>query len=122
MVPISSKQAFMVPAASAAKEKPPRPAGTTSENASKKVRFCNPGSVQGDSMESLKKMPSVRTTGDGPYGRRIEGILYKYVKDEVWIVCVCHGRFFSPAGFVKHAGGRDVENPMRRITVCPGSF
>ncbi|XP_050224844.1 ninja-family protein 2-like isoform X2 [Mercurialis annua] len=70
-------------------------------------------------MEVMKEMPSVTTTGDGPYGRKIEGFLYKYKQGEVGIVCVCHGRFLSPAEFVRHAGGYDVANPMRRITVCP---
>ncbi|KAF8107309.1 hypothetical protein N665_0124s0100, partial [Sinapis alba] len=58
----------------------------------------------------IEDMPCVSTTGDGPNGRKIDGFLYRYRKgDEVRIVCVCHGSFLSPAEFVKHAGGRDVE-------------
>ncbi|KAF8021394.1 hypothetical protein BT93_G1741 [Corymbia citriodora subsp. variegata] len=63
-------------------------------------------------------MPWVFTRGDGPDGKRIEGILYKYGKgEEVRIVCVCHGNFLSPAEFVKHAGGGDVANPRRHIFI-----
>ncbi|CAL0318191.1 unnamed protein product [Lupinus luteus] len=69
---------------------------------------------------SLENMPCVFTKGNGPNGRRIEGILYKYGKgEEVTIMCVCHGRFLSPAEFVKHAGGGDVANPHRHIVINP---
>jgi hypothetical protein len=37
----------------------------------------------------------------------------------VSIMCVCHGKFHSPAEFVKHAGGGDVSNPLRHIVVNP---
>lgn len=70
-------------------------------------------------MEVMKNMPSVSTIGDGPNGRRIEGVLYQYLKGQVSIVCVCHGSFLTPAEFVKHAGGKEVDNPMRRISVWP---
>nr|XP_043624733.1 ninja-family protein AFP3-like [Erigeron canadensis] len=67
-------------------------------------------------------MPCVFTQGDGPGGRRIEGILYKYGKgEEVKIMCVCHGSFLTPAEFVKHAGGTDVDNPLKHIVVNPNS-
>ncbi|GKV08852.1 hypothetical protein SLEP1_g20423 [Rubroshorea leprosula] len=68
----------------------------------------------------LEDMPCVSTTGDGPDGKRIEGFLYRYGKgEEVRIVCVCHGSFLSPAEFVKHAGGGDVEHPLKHIVVNP---
>ncbi|KAI4302172.1 hypothetical protein MLD38_037954 [Melastoma candidum] len=64
------------------------------------------------------KMPCVFTKGDGPDGIKVDGILYKYGKgEEVRIMCVCHGKFLSPAEFVKHAGGGDVANPHRRIFI-----
>ncbi|CAM8965092.1 unnamed protein product [Rhodiola kirilowii] len=75
--------------------------------------------------ESLVKnpmldMPCVSTQGDGPDGKRIEGLLYRYNKsEEVRIVCVCHGKFMSPAEFVKHAGGTDFEQPLKHIVVTP---
>jgi Tify domain binding domain len=66
----------------------------------------------------LQGMPCVSTKGEGQNGKRIEGFLYKYKKgDEVRIVCVCHGRFLTPAEFVRHAGGGDVAHPLRHIVV-----
>ncbi|KAK9726588.1 hypothetical protein RND81_05G225100 [Saponaria officinalis] len=67
----------------------------------------------------LPQMPCVSATGNGPDGKTINGFLYKYSKTEVSIVCVCHGTSFSPAGFVEHAGGVDVEHPLRHIRVVP---
>ncbi|WCJ25581.1 Ninja-family protein AFP3 [Euphorbia peplus] len=68
----------------------------------------------------LEDMPCVSTKGDGLNGRRIEGFLYRYKKgEEVKIVCVCHGSFLTPAEFVKHAGGGDVEHPLKHIVVNP---
>ncbi|KAK8963923.1 Ninja-family protein AFP3 [Platanthera guangdongensis] len=70
----------------------------------------------------MEEMPCVSTKGDGPNGTRIEGFLYKYKKgEEVRIVCVCHGRFLTPAEFIRHAGGGDVEHPLRHIVVNPPS-
>ncbi|KAK4360712.1 hypothetical protein RND71_019664 [Anisodus tanguticus] len=68
----------------------------------------------------MLNMPCVSTRGDGPNGKKIEGFLYGYKKgEEVKIVCVCHGSFLSPAEFVKHAGGGDVEHPLRHIVIDP---
>ncbi|GAB4840128.1 hypothetical protein Ancab_020889 [Ancistrocladus abbreviatus] len=76
----------------------------------------------GTSSNSLEDMPSVFTIGDGPSGRKVDGILYRYGKgEEVRIMCICHGNFFSAAEFVKHAGGHDVEHPLRHIVVNPSS-
>lgn len=73
-------------------------------------------------MNSLENMPCVFTKGDGPNGRTIEGILYRYGKgEEVRIMCVCHGSFHSPAEFVKHAGGSEVAQPLKHIVVNPNS-
>ncbi|XVE91622.1 hypothetical protein REPUB_Repub01dG0026100 [Reevesia pubescens] len=75
----------------------------------------NKGKERGNAMED---MPCVFTKGEGPNGKKIEGILYKYGKgEEVRIMCVCHGNFLSPAEFVKHAGGGDVDHPLRHIVV-----
>ncbi|KAF2312866.1 hypothetical protein GH714_040921 [Hevea brasiliensis] len=97
--------------------KPVKDAETKLENPSKKIKLENNG-FQDNGMDVMKQMPSVTTTGDGPDGKKIEGFLYKYRKGTVSIVCVCHGSFLSPAEFVKHAGGKDVPNPMKHITVC----
>ncbi|KAG8366959.1 hypothetical protein BUALT_Bualt16G0022500 [Buddleja alternifolia] len=69
---------------------------------------------------ALLDMPFVSTKGYGPNHRRIEGFLYRYKMGEaVKIVCVCHGLFLTPAEFVKHGGGGDVENPLKHIVVTP---
>ncbi|KAI7747470.1 hypothetical protein M8C21_030743 [Ambrosia artemisiifolia] len=70
----------------------------------------------------LDRMPCVSTTGNGPNGKTVSGFLYRYTKQEVSIVCVCHGHSFSPAGFVEHAGGVDVANPLKHITIFPAAF
>lgn len=68
----------------------------------------------------LLDMPYVTTRVDGPNTPKIEGFLYRYRKGEdVKIVCVCHGLFLSPAEFVKHGGGGDVEQPLKHIVVNP---
>ncbi|KAH0457834.1 hypothetical protein IEQ34_013149 [Dendrobium chrysotoxum] len=70
----------------------------------------------------MEEMPCVSTKGDGPNGKRIEGFLYRYKKGEdVSIVCVCHGSFLTPAEFIKHAGGGDVDHPLRHIVVNPST-
>ena len=70
----------------------------------------------------LPQMPYVSTTGNGPNGKTVNGFLYRYTKSEVSIVCVCHGSTFSPAEFVQHAGGTDISQPLRHITVIPSPF
>ncbi|KAK7411332.1 hypothetical protein VNO78_02765 [Psophocarpus tetragonolobus] len=105
-----------------AKETSPRSADTKLENPAKKHKLGNYCSLKGDVMEILRQMPSVATKGDGPNGKRIEGFLYKYRSGQVCIVCVCHGNFLTPAEFVMHAGGREVANPMKHITVFSNPF
>nr|XP_010910990.2 uncharacterized protein LOC105036973 [Elaeis guineensis] len=68
---------------------------------------------------SLPRMPFVSTTGNGPNGKTVTGFLYRYTKAEVRIVCVCHGSSFSPAEFVRHAGGTNISQPLRQIVVVP---
>ncbi|KAL1194473.1 Ninja-family protein AFP3 [Cardamine amara subsp. amara] len=71
----------------------------------------------------MEDMPGVSTIGHGPNGRKVNGFLCRYKKGkEVQIVCVCHGNFFSPAEFVKHAGGGDVTHPLKHIVVNPSPF
>lgn len=73
----------------------------------------------GNGKRAAADMPYVSTR----YGRRINGFLYRYnAAEEVKIVCVCHGHFLSPAEFVRHGGGGEVENPLRHIVVNPSSF
>uniref|UniRef100_A0A1J3K2L2 Ninja-family protein n=1 Tax=Noccaea caerulescens TaxID=107243 RepID=A0A1J3K2L2_NOCCA len=75
----------------------------------------------------IEDMPCVSTRDVGADGKRVEGFLYWYGgnKEEVKIVCVCHGSFLSPAEFVRHGGGivsNDggggvMINPLRHIVV-----
>ncbi|CAI9107380.1 OLC1v1006718C1 [Oldenlandia corymbosa var. corymbosa] len=76
----------------------------------------------GHRMPPLPQMPCVSTTGNGPNGKTVTGFLYRYTKNEVSIVCVCHGSSFTPAEFVEHAGGTDVTNPLRHITMVASPF
>ncbi|KDO65985.1 hypothetical protein CISIN_1g011821mg [Citrus sinensis] len=78
--------------------------------------------TQSQNTPSLPHMPCVSTTGNGPNGKTINGFLYRYTKTEVSIVCVCHGTSFSPAEFVLHAGGTDVSQPLKHITVIPSAI
>ncbi|OIT21220.1 ninja-family protein afp2, partial [Nicotiana attenuata] len=80
----------------------------------KKAKYCdNNGVILMDANYLLKTMPRVTTSIDG---KQTEGILYNFGKDKrVSIVCLCHGMFFTPAEFVKHNGGNEVDNPMKYI-------
>ncbi|KAF9663820.1 hypothetical protein SADUNF_Sadunf17G0091700 [Salix dunnii] len=105
-------------------EKSSCPAGVAMEkNGSNKLTVTENGTKE-VMRDVLEDMPYVSTNGDGPNGKRIEGFLYQYRKgEEVRIVCVCHGSFFSPAEFVRHAGGGgDVEQPLKHIVVHPSLF
>lgn len=95
---------------------------TKLESPAKKFKHMNPYLIKGDAMNILRRMPSVTTTGDGPKGKRTEGLLYEYKGGQVSIVCVCHGTFLSPAEFVMHAGGNKVADPMKHITLSSDSF
>ncbi|KAK8604583.1 hypothetical protein V6N13_099519 [Hibiscus sabdariffa] len=92
-----------------------------SKNPTKKAKLFN-GGIQDGGMTLKKTMPRVTTTGSGPGERKIEGILYRCTPEQVIIVCVCHAMFLSPKEFVKHAGGKDVANPMRHIHIDPTSY
>ncbi|KAL6529299.1 hypothetical protein OROGR_014922 [Orobanche gracilis] len=87
------------------------------------TRFEVPGNRGRDiNINALEDMPCVFTKGDGPNGRRVDGILYKFARgEEVRIMCVCHGTFHSPTEFVRHAGGTGVDNPLKHIVVNPNA-
>ncbi|XP_071731016.1 ninja-family protein AFP3-like [Rutidosis leptorrhynchoides] len=84
---------------------------------------CNPKIKSNVQCAIDQTMPCVTTKDEGPDGKRIQGFLYRYGKgEEVRIVCVCHGNFLTPAEFVKHGGGGDVEHPLRHIVVTNSLF
>ncbi|XP_020596088.1 ninja-family protein 1-like [Phalaenopsis equestris] len=67
---------------------------------------------------SPKKRALVSTRG--AEGEKIDGYLYECSDNRgVRILCECHRRFFSPSGFVRHAGGPETLHPLRQITVVP---
>ncbi|TKY55021.1 Ninja-family protein AFP3 [Spatholobus suberectus] len=97
------------------------PSETMIERPAKKLKHVNPYH-KSDAMGIVRQVPGVTTTGDGTTGKRIEGLLYKCKRGQVCIVCVCHGSFLSPTEFVMHAGGKEVADPVKHITVCSDSF
>lgn len=52
---------------------------------------------------SYPDLPWVSTTGTGPNGRTISGVTYNFGKNEVKIVCACHGTHMTPEEFTRHA-------------------
>ncbi|XP_031268204.1 ninja-family protein AFP1-like [Pistacia vera] len=109
-----SSQELVGPSGTNTDENAGRSSMTQKENPPKKLESASSG------IKAYEDMPSVFTKGSGPNGRRIDGILYKYGKgEEVRIMCVCHGSFLSPAEFVKHSGGGDVDHPLRHIVINP---
>ncbi|KAG5621534.1 hypothetical protein H5410_006752 [Solanum commersonii] len=57
----------------------------------------------------LNHMTIVFTRGEGQNEKKTEGLLYSYKKkDEVEIVCLCHGGLLNAVEFVEHAGGGHV--------------
>eukprot|EP00246_Nothoceros_aenigmaticus_P011444 TRINITY_DN3113_c0_g1_i1.p1 TRINITY_DN3113_c0_g1~~TRINITY_DN3113_c0_g1_i1.p1 ORF type:complete len:236 (+),score=26.88 TRINITY_DN3113_c0_g1_i1:596-1303(+) len=65
---------------------------------------------------NIPQLPWVQCTGAGPNGKSICGVLYSFQK-VIKIVCKCHGNHMTPAEFVQHAGGENVSNPEKAITV-----
>ncbi|EFJ09324.1 hypothetical protein SELMODRAFT_447751 [Selaginella moellendorffii] len=76
--------------------------------------------ARSSSSSVVSDLPWVTTTGTGPNGKTVTGVLFAYKKGEVKIVCACHGRHMSAKEFVEHAGGVDVANPEKCIVVSPG--
>ncbi|CAN6350228.1 unnamed protein product [Urochloa humidicola] len=52
---------------------------------------------------SYPDLPWVSATGTGPNGKTISGVTYKFGRNEVKIVCACHGTHMSPEEFMRHA-------------------
>lgn len=52
---------------------------------------------------SFPDLPWVSTTGTGPNGKTISGVTYKYNKNQIKIVCACHGSHMTPEEFIQHA-------------------
>ncbi|KAH0770028.1 hypothetical protein KY290_014009 [Solanum tuberosum] len=66
----------------------------------------------------LNHMTFVFTRGEGQNGKKTEGLLYSFKKkNEVEIVCLCHGDLLNAVEFVEHAGGGYVVNPLNHIFI-----
>ncbi|XP_042473272.1 uncharacterized protein LOC122055746 [Zingiber officinale] len=80
-----------------------------------------PSSSTACKLSLSRRLPLVSATGDGPDGRTVNGFLYRYNSESaVRIQCICHGRSFTPAEFVGHAGVADVSQPLKQIVVVGG--
>lgn len=60
---------------------------------------------------SCPDLPWVSTTGPGPNGKTVHGVLYKFSTSQLKIVCACHGKHMSPSEFAQHAGSVEISNP-----------
>ncbi|XP_008801473.2 protein NINJA homolog 1-like [Phoenix dactylifera] len=58
---------------------------------------------------SYPDLPWVSTTGPGPNGKTISGVTYKYDRNQIKIVCACHGSHMTPEQFIEHASA-DASN------------
>ncbi|KAG6522092.1 protein NINJA homolog 1-like [Zingiber officinale] len=65
---------------------------------------------------SCPDLPWVSATGPAPKGKTISGVTYKYNKNEVKIVCACHGSHMSPDEFIQHASA-DTANPENNTSL-----
>ncbi|KAL5230372.1 hypothetical protein ABZP36_029148 [Zizania latifolia] len=66
---------------------------------------------------SYPDLPWVSTTGTGPNGRTISGVTYKFGRNEVKIVCACHGTHMTPEEFIQHAASADAPGQENSTTL-----
>ncbi|CAL9039630.1 unnamed protein product [Musa banksii] len=66
---------------------------------------------------SFPDLPWVSATGPGPKGKTISGVTYKYSKNQVKVVCACHGSHMSPEEFLRHASA-DAMNPENSMSLA----
>ncbi|RVW38374.1 Ninja-family protein mc410 [Vitis vinifera] len=65
---------------------------------------------------SHPNLPWVSTTGSN--GKTISGVTYRYSRDQIRIVCACHGSHMSPEEFVQHAS-EEHANPETGTGLAP---
>uniref|UniRef100_J3M9M9 Ninja-family protein n=2 Tax=Oryza brachyantha TaxID=4533 RepID=J3M9M9_ORYBR len=68
---------------------------------------------------SCPDLPWVSTTGTGPNGRTISGVTYKFGRNEVKIVCACHGTHMTAEEFMRHAS---ADAPAQENTATLPAF
>ncbi|THU70687.1 hypothetical protein C4D60_Mb08t27600 [Musa balbisiana] len=66
---------------------------------------------------SFPDLPWVSATGPGPKGKTISGVTYKYSKNQIKVVCACHGSHMSPEEFLRHASA-DAMNPENSMSLA----
>lgn len=93
-----------------------------SENSGPEASIEQPVMVDGQKSASIPELPWVSTTGVGPNGKTISGVMYISSRRQIRLVCSCHGKHMSPAEFVEHSGSIDLSNPERNILVNPFPF
>ncbi|GER48326.1 Ninja-family protein mc410 [Striga asiatica] len=78
------------------------------------------GEVKFGGCGSYPNLPWVSTTGQGPNGRTISGVTYRFSPTQIRIVCACHGSHMSPEEFVRHASAEESQAPDA-LTSLPSS-
>ncbi|TVU00547.1 hypothetical protein EJB05_36551 [Eragrostis curvula] len=68
---------------------------------------------------SYPDLPWVSTTGAGPHGRTISGVTYKFGRNEVKVVCSCHGTHMSPEEFMRHANADPSSQDLPPFSAGP---
>ncbi|GFP92082.1 ninja-family protein mc410 [Phtheirospermum japonicum] len=71
---------------------------------------------------SYPNLPWVSTTGQGPNGRTISGVTYKYSPTQIRIVCACHGTHMSPEEFLLHASAEENNTTDAGVALTPSSL
>ncbi|KAM0969624.1 hypothetical protein TB2_017478 [Malus domestica] len=92
------------------KDAPGRP---TAEDLSLDFSAIKPGiaaDIKFGGSGSCPNLPWVSTKGQGPNGKTISGVTYRYSTNQIKIVCACHGLHMSPEEFVRHASD-EPSNP-----------
>ncbi|CAA0826917.1 AFP homolog 2 [Striga hermonthica] len=79
------------------------------------------GEVKFGGCGSYPNLPWVSTTGQGPNGRTISGVTYRFSPTQIRIVCACHGSHMSPEEFVRHASAEETHSPDALTSSLPSS-
>ncbi|XP_015065661.1 ninja-family protein 2-like [Solanum pennellii] len=88
------------------------------EKPSNKVKNFDNVVTSMNTSDLLRTMPCGTTSGGIINGKLTEGILYSGGEEKrISIHCICHGMFYTTAEFVKHGGGKEVDDPMKFIKV-----
>ncbi|XP_069150346.1 ninja-family protein AFP2-like [Solanum lycopersicum] len=100
---------IVVPPKIAEKRKETRPTFVPKSNGESAIKFNGKGDL-------LRTMPCGTTFGGIINGKLTEGIIYSDGEEKrISILCICHGMFYRTAEFVKHGGGKEVDDPMKFI-------